>query len=320
MPRWREASCSNTAAAPDVAAAARRRCARAASAALRESVSLSDDEARLGWVLTCTHEARSDVTLDIEDLGALAGIAARVVPARVDRLELLAPDVMRIELRLPPRSAFRFLPGQSIDVTSPSGVRRSYSIASAASQADRVEIQVRRVDQGVMSGYWFEQARTNDLLRFNGPRGTFYLRPLAGLDLVFLATGTGIAPILSMLAQVAACGPDERPRSVTLYWGGRHPPDLYLAPGSALPGLRYVPVLSRGRCGLDRRARPRAGRPARRRRAPRRAAAGRLHRLRLRLGGHDPRRPRAPRRGRTAGEAFPLRRLRQLQLNLRETT
>lgn len=213
---------------------------------LRPPVALKDVEREHGWILTCTDTATSDVHLDIEDLGALAGIEARVTPARIDRLERLAPDVMRVELRLPPRNPFRFLAGQYVDVSSPAGVRRSYSVASDAAAPERVELQIRRVDGGVLSRYWFEEAKPNDLLRFLGPRGTFYLRPSAGLDLVFLATGTGIAPVLSMLRQLAAMPEAERPRSVALYWGGRHREDLYLDPCAAFAPLRYVPVLSRG--------------------------------------------------------------------------
>jgi CDP-4-dehydro-6-deoxyglucose reductase len=214
--------------------------------ALRTPTALTDDEMKHGWILTCTNEATSDVHLDIEDLGALVGIETRVTPARVDSIERLAQDVIRVQLRLPPRSPFRFLAGQYLDVSSPAGVKRSYSIASAAATPDKVELQIRRVDGGELSAYWFEQAQTNDLLRFNGPRGTFFLRPTAGLHVIFLATGTGIAPILSMLQQLAGTLLSERPRSVTLYWGGRHREDHYLDPSSALPGLRYVPVMSRG--------------------------------------------------------------------------
>jgi CDP-4-dehydro-6-deoxyglucose reductase len=213
---------------------------------LRAPTALDDDEVKHGWVLTCTDEAISDVQLDIEDLGALVGIETRVTPARIDTIERLAGDVVRVELRLPPRSPFRFLAGQYVDVTSPSGVKRSYSIASAAAAPEKVELQVRRVDGGQLSAYWFEQAKPNDLLRFNGPRGTFFLRPVAGLDVIFLATGTGIAPILSMLRQLAATPPADQPRSVTLYWGGRHREDHYLDPLPVLPGMRYVPVMSRG--------------------------------------------------------------------------
>ena len=222
------------------------RVTRGSTASLRAPVALSEGEAKHGWILTCTDEATSDLHLDIEDLGALAGIETRVTPARIDAIERLADDVVRVQLRLPPRSPFKFLAGQYLDVTSPTGVKRSYSIASAAASPERVELQIRRVDGGQLSAYWFDQAKVNDLLRFNGPRGTFFLRPTAGVELVFLATGTGIAPILSMLKQLSTTPLAEQPRSVSLYWGGRHREDHYLDPTAALPGLRYVPVLSRG--------------------------------------------------------------------------
>ena len=216
------------------------------TATVRDGSSLTDDERQHGWVLTCCASAATDLTLDIEDLGALAGMESRVTPARVATLERLAADVVRVTLRLPPRSPFRFLAGQYVDVTSPSGVRRSYSIASAAHVPETIELQIRQVDGGALSAYWFDQARLNDLLRFNGPRGTFYLRPVAGLDVILLATGTGIAPLLSMLAQIARLPAEDSPRSVSLYWGGRHRKDHYVDPTPLLDGLRYVPVMSRG--------------------------------------------------------------------------
>jgi CDP-4-dehydro-6-deoxyglucose reductase, E3 len=215
------------------------------TAPLRAPLSLTSAEAAEGWVLTCTSEALTDVRLDVEDLGPLADYASRVTPSRVDVLEHVTDDVVRVVLRLPPASPFRFLAGQHVDVTSPAGVRRSYSIASAAATPGRVELHVRRVDGGRFSDYWFGAAQANDLLRFDGPRGTFFLRPVADLDVVFLATGTGIAPVLSMLAHLAAT-PDARPRSVSLYWGGRQVEDHYLDPAATMPGLRYVPVVSRG--------------------------------------------------------------------------
>jgi len=222
------------------------RVTRGETLAQRAPVALTDDEIAHGWVLTCTNEATSNLHLDIEDLGALVGIETRVTPARIDSLERLADDVVRVGLRLPPRSPFKFLAGQYVDVTSPAGVKRSYSIASSSAAPDKVELQIRRVDGGALSAYWFEQAKPNDLLRFNGPRGTFFLRPVAGLDVIFLATGTGIAPIMSMLMQLAAMPSADRPRSATLYWGGRHREDHYADPSPLLGGLRYVPVMSRG--------------------------------------------------------------------------
>jgi CDP-4-dehydro-6-deoxyglucose reductase len=96
-----------------------------------------------------------------------------------------------------------------------------------------------------MSQYWFDQAKVNDLLRINGPLGSFFTRPLNGLNLVFLATGTGIAPVKAMLEQMANAPVDNQLLSVTLYWGGRQRQDLYADPIQWHPSLRYVPVLSR---------------------------------------------------------------------------
>ena len=96
-----------------------------------------------------------------------------------------------------------------------------------------------------MSQYWFEQAKVNDLLRLNGPLGTFFLRDIQGLDLIFLATGTGIAPIKSILEGLACCAQPHGARSITVFWGGRVEADLYWDAGSAGIDHAFVPVLSR---------------------------------------------------------------------------
>lgn len=208
---------------------------------------LAADDAAAGWILSCTRGATSDLTLAARDLGAVP--APRLHPCRVDTLERIAPDVLRVRLKLPPAARFEFLAGQSVDVTGPGGVRRSYSIASPMHDTSRLELQIRRVDGGALSRYWFEAARPGDLLRLRGPLGTFFLRDVAGLDLVFLATGTGIAPIASMLAQLDALPAAGRPASVHLYWGGREPDDLYLDLADTHPWLAFTPVLSRADAG-----------------------------------------------------------------------
>ncbi len=215
---------------------------------IRPDLSLSDAEKSRGWVLTCTSAAASDVVLNIEDLGLPADIVVKTLPSRIASLQRLAPDVLKIELRLPPNAEFRYLPGQYIDVIAKDGQRRSYSLASLEGAGQSLELHIREVPGGQMSGYWFNDAKINDLLRFEGPRGTFFLRDVAGLDLVFLATGTGMAPVKAMLAQLAQVGGTVTPRSVHLLWGGRQPSDLYWpleTSGAALPPLQYTPVLSR---------------------------------------------------------------------------
>ena len=208
---------------------------------LRAETGLAAGDAQAGWILTCARGADSDLKLDIEDLGALAGIVVKTLPSRIDAIERLSNDIVKIRLRLPPTAALRWLPGQAIDVIGPGGERRSYSIANAT--GPMLELLIRRVPGGLLSDYWFKQAQLGDLLRFEGPRGSFHLRNVAGLDLVMLATGTGIAPIKAILEELAARPQEAQPRSVRLLWGARKQVDLCWAP--SLPGLHYTPVLSR---------------------------------------------------------------------------
>lgn len=210
---------------------------------LHDELELTDAEKAGGWVLTCVRTATSDVELAIEDLGDVQLATPRTWPCRVQAIERLSHDVMRVALRLPPAADFRFEPGQYVDVIGRGGLRRSYSIASTPSAGQAIELHIRQVPGGAMSDYWFSHAKPNDLLRLHGPLGTFFIRESSGLDLVFLATGTGLAPIKSMLESLAQR--PATPRSVRLYWGGRIPADFYWDAAHAGNALRFVPVLSR---------------------------------------------------------------------------
>jgi CDP-4-dehydro-6-deoxyglucose reductase len=212
---------------------------------LQTETGLTDTEKASGWILSCVRAAQTDVTLEVEDLGDISLPPSKTLPCRVSSLERLAADVVRVLLRLPPSADFKAIPGQYIDVIGPFGVRRSYSLANAITTDKTLELHVRAVDGGVMSNYWFNQAKDNDLLRLTGPLGTFFLRNLAQLNLVFLATGTGIAPVKAMLESLATVAPGQAPQSVTVYWGGRTPSDLYIDVQSIPAGHRFVPVLSR---------------------------------------------------------------------------
>lgn len=212
---------------------------------LSDELGLTPEERAQGWILTCVRTASSDVTLEVEDLGNVRLHPPKLVPCRIQALERLAPDVMKVLLRLPPANPVPYYPGQYVDVIGPQGVRRSYSVANAPAANQPLELHVRQVAGGAMSHYWFEQAKPNDLLRLNGPLGTFFLREVAGMDLVFLATGTGIAPVKAMLEGLASLASEARPRAVTVYWGGRVSADLYWQPTVAGVELSFVPVLSK---------------------------------------------------------------------------
>ncbi|HTQ36223.1 MAG TPA: 2Fe-2S iron-sulfur cluster-binding protein [Steroidobacteraceae bacterium] len=219
--------------------------------ALHDELGLSPAERASGWILTCVRKATSNVALDVDDLTGVTVHPARTVPCRIHALQPLSVDVMRATLRLPPGTVFSYHPGQYIDVIGHGGVRRSYSIANAPAAAGLLELHIRKIGSGAMSDYWFGKAAVNDLLRLRGPLGTCFLRDVAGQDLIFLATGTGIAPIKAMLEGLSASDPAERPRSIVLYWGGRVPQDLYWNARSIGMDCGFVPVLSRAEKDWD---------------------------------------------------------------------
>jgi len=148
--------------------------------------------------------------------------------AEVSRIEDLTHDVRAIELRLmdPPRITFKAGQFVSFEVPKegePRPVTRPYSIASTPEQRERILLVLNLVQGGPGSGYLFS-LREGDRTSFKGPAGAFYLRDNGTKDLLFVATGTGIAPIRSMILAQLQRQPD---RPVTLFWGLRSQRDLY---------------------------------------------------------------------------------------------
>lgn len=218
---------------------------RGATNALQPETGLTEQEKTEGWILSCVRSAETDVVLEVDDLGDFELPIAKTLPCRISQINRLAPDVVQVLLRLPPTADFRFIPGQYIDVIGPNGIRRSYSLANSSFADKLLELHVRAVEGGAMSQYWFNQAKVNDLLRLNGPLGTFFLRETENINIIFLATGTGIAPVKAMLESMATLPDEQSPKSVTVLWGGRKQDDLYFDVAD-IPGKHHFePVLSR---------------------------------------------------------------------------
>jgi len=205
---------------------------------------LEEKDARAGYVLACQMRPTSDCVVRIPATSAACKTGVGDFPATVASVEQLSPSTIRFALALDQPDQLDFLPGQYVNVIAAGGLRRAYSLANAPRVDNKLELMIREVEGGAMSAYWFGTAQAKDLLRIEGPRGTFFLRDTAGADLIFLATGTGIAPIRAFLTELEGLPTEAQPRSITLLWGGRHPADLFWQPPE-MPGLRYVPVLSR---------------------------------------------------------------------------
>lgn len=213
--------------------------------AFKSEASLTADESAAGMILTCCRYAVTDVEIDAEDLSALGDIVVKTLPCRIDTITRLADNVVEVVVRVPPASKFTYLPGQYLDIIGEAGLRRSYSIANAQRADGKLELQIREVEEGMMSQYWFARAKNNDLLRLEGPLGTFSLRDRDATNIVFLATGTGIAPVKAMLEQLLGNPEQAAGKKIFIYWGGRTPGDIYWNP--PLEGLdaSFIPVLSR---------------------------------------------------------------------------
>ena len=226
---------------------------------------LTAAEQAQGYVLTCCAHASSDVTLHAPQVTHAGAFPVKNMPARVARLERLAPDVMRLTLQLPASDTLQYHPGQYVDILLPDGQRRSYSLATAPHQllesgAPRMQLHIRQQPGGRFTGHVFGGMKEKEILRIEGPYGSFYLREDSPKPIVLLASGTGMAPIQAMLEHMQFMGIT---RDVALYWGGRRPQDLYLDGWvreqlGKMSHLRYVPVISdalpedqwRGRTGL----------------------------------------------------------------------
>lgn len=204
-------------------------------------------EREAGQVLLCCARARSDLVLEVPGAQAAESTAIRNFPARVQRLERLADDVMRVELQLPANESFRFRAGQYIDIVLADGARRSFSIANAPHVADMLELHVRKVEGGRFTAQVFSTLKARDILRCEGPFGDFWLRDSAK-PAVMVATGTGFAPLKGIIEHAIHTGIQ---RQISLYWSARVPGDLYLdalvrnwEAHRSLPGFRYVPLVT----------------------------------------------------------------------------
>ncbi|OAI52565.1 CDP-6-deoxy-delta-3,4-glucoseen reductase [Betaproteobacteria bacterium SCGC AG-212-J23] len=216
---------------------------------------LPESDKAKGLALLCQAKPLTDVVIEVREV---QGVRPRTIPCRVEKLDKPAPDVAVIGLRLPMNENFRFLAGQYIDFLLKDGKRRSYSLATRPDPAGvtALEIHVRHTPGGLFTDHVFDKLKVRDLLRFEGPLGSFYLREDSSKPIVMLASGTGFAPIRAMCEYAAE---KKISRPITLYWGGRLKRDLYqFEAAQGWPHVKFVPVLSdekwQGRTGFVHRA------------------------------------------------------------------
>ncbi len=213
-----------------------------------EDFALSEEEKAQGKVLLCQAIPLQDVVIDVEEIMTGADIQIKILPCRVVHIERVAKDVIQLFLTLPKTQTFNFIAGQYIDIILKDGQRRSFSIANLPQQTRQqgLELHIRHVADGHFTARVFDSMKERDLLRFEGPFGTYFLQSAADKPIIMIAGGTGFAPIKGLFQQAVEQNPNH---DIHLFWGARDKQDLYL---DALvkqwietyPNLKYTPVLS----------------------------------------------------------------------------
>ena len=230
-----------------------------------KALSIAEEES--GLILACCATPQSDCVVEARSVPGAGEFPILKLPSRVISIERVAPDVAVIKLQLPANQNLQYRAGQYVEFILRDGARRSYSMANAPhllGTPPAIELHLRHMPGGKFTDHVFSAMKEKDILRMEGPFGSFFLREDSSKPIVLLASGTGFAPIKAVIEHMRHKG---LTRPTTLYWGGRRPQDLYMhrwceTAAAETPHLRYVPVVSdatsddawAGRAGFVHRA------------------------------------------------------------------
>jgi CDP-4-dehydro-6-deoxyglucose reductase len=215
-----------------------------------QSKALSDEELAKGMVLTCRATALSDIVLESRQVTSADAFPIRKMPVRIASMEKMSPDVMRIMLQLPSTENMQYHAGQYVEFLLRDGSRRAYSMANAphtlVAGTPMVELHIRHMPGGKFTDHVFGAMKEKEIQRIEAPFGSFYLREDSNKPMVLLASGTGFAPIKTLLEHMQH---KNIQRPARLYWGGRRPSDIYMsdwvtAQLALMPNLQFIPVVS----------------------------------------------------------------------------
>jgi CDP-4-dehydro-6-deoxyglucose reductase len=214
--------------------------------AAHQERALTAAEQEKGFSLFCCAKPQTDITIEAREVLGVGEFPIKKLPTRVAKLDRVTDDVMVVSLQLPANERLQYKAGQYIEFLLKDGKRRSYSMANAPHLDEHITLHIRHMPGGAFTDHVFANMKERDILRFEGPLGTFFLREDSDKPMVLLASGTGFAPIKAIVEQAIH---NKTTRPMILYWGGRRPKDLYMHAlceewARTLPNFNYVPVIS----------------------------------------------------------------------------
>ena len=207
---------------------------------------LTDNEKKQGLALLCVAQPKTDLVIEVREVRRAGDIHIRKMPCRIEKIDKVAHDVAIVSLKLPANERLQYLAGQYLDFLLKDGHRRSFSIATPPEADSLLDLHIRHVPGGLFSGQLFNEFKGREIMRIEAPLGNFFLREESDKPIIFVAGGTGFAPIKAIIEHAFY---RNTTRQMVLYWGVRSLHDLYLP---HLPGewqerhknFTFIPVLS----------------------------------------------------------------------------
>jgi CDP-4-dehydro-6-deoxyglucose reductase, E3 len=219
---------------------------------------LSEADKAAGKTLFCCAKPLSDLVIESNEVTSTQAIAVKTLPCRVEKMVKLSADVMALYLKLPTNERLQFLSGQYVDILQKDGTPRSFSLANAPHADELLELHVRNIPGGTFTNHVFNGMKERDILRIKGPLGSFFLREDSPKPIIFVASGTGFAPVKSIIEHALHIG---FKREMHFYWGVRKQSDLYMLDKIKVwegQGIKFIPVVSdepwNGRAGFVHQA------------------------------------------------------------------
>lgn len=214
-----------------------------------ETPFLTKEELESNTRLSCQCKVKEDIKIGIpEEL-----FNVKEYFATVEEMEDLTDVIKRVRFKLPEGEEISFKPGQFIQLKAPlyegnkEEVYRAYSIASAPFEKNIIELLIGYVPDGICTTYVHQHLKIGDTVQINGPHGDFYYDKDSENEMILVAAGTGMAPIMAILKYMEEY---DVKRKATFYFGAKTPEDLFFLDyfkhlEETLYDFKFIPTLSR---------------------------------------------------------------------------